>query len=28
MKVHTASHNFETKSQFEAHDLTGWIRER
>jgi secondary thiamine-phosphate synthase enzyme len=27
MKVHTASHNFETKNQFEAHDLTDWIRE-
>jgi secondary thiamine-phosphate synthase enzyme len=27
MKVHTASHGFETKKQFEAHDLTGWIRE-
>jgi len=27
MKVHIASHSFETKSQFEAHDLTGWIRE-
>lgn len=27
MKVHTASHGFETKSRFEAHDLTGWIRE-
>ncbi len=27
MKVHTASHGFETRNQFEAHDLTGWIRE-
>jgi len=27
MKVHTASHGFETKNPFEAHDLTGWIRE-
>ena len=27
MKVHTASYSFETKKQFEAHDLTGWIRE-
>jgi secondary thiamine-phosphate synthase enzyme len=26
MKVHIASHGFETK-KFEAHDLTGWIRE-
>ncbi|MBW1716776.1 MAG: YjbQ family protein [Deltaproteobacteria bacterium] len=28
MKVHTASHGFETKNQYEAHDLTGWIREK
>ena len=27
MKVHTASHGFETHNQYEAHDLTGWIRE-